>query len=80
MKDKLIKNHHKGRYYRIRNILLGAVMFVSLSTMLVVPTYIGIKEYHNSMAASEQETVAEEPIEIEEEVEETDVENQEENL
>lgn len=75
MKDKLIKNHHKGRYYKIRNILLGAVMLVSLSTMLVVPTYIGIKEYHNSMAASERDNTVEEPIEVDEEVEDTNEES-----
>lgn len=54
MKDKLTKNNHKGRYYRIRNILLGMVLFVSVSAFVVIPTYIGIKENNSSTHASEE--------------------------
>ncbi len=72
MKDKLVKNHHKGYYYIIRNIFYSLVIFLSLGAVVAIPTYISIKDI-DAKAASTQE-------EIVEEVEEDTTEKEEELL
>lgn len=40
MKDKLVKNHHKGMYYRIRKATLVILASFTFAAAIVVPTYI----------------------------------------
>ncbi|HNX15908.1 MAG TPA: hypothetical protein PKO28_00820 [Bacilli bacterium] len=45
MKDKLIKNGHKGMYYHIRRFFIGIAISASLVAAIGFPTYFLIKNY-----------------------------------
>ena len=62
MKDKLVKFHHKGMYYRFRKIGICFLAAVSLGTIVAVPTYITLRE----ITAQAQKAEAEEPELLEE--------------
>lgn len=53
MKDKLVKFHHKGGYYRTRKFFLAAVLLASISTAVAVPTYVGVSARAESPSSSE---------------------------
>lgn len=58
MKDKLVKNHHRGIYYRARAFFLFFVVFASAVTVAIVPTYIALKgtvKKEATRAVNEQE-------------------------
>lgn len=40
MKDKLVKNHHKGIYYRVRKMTLSILAGFTFAAAIIVPTYI----------------------------------------
>lgn len=42
MKDKLVKNHHKGSYYRARQFGIGFGVACALAAIVAVPTYISL--------------------------------------
>lgn len=42
MKDKLVKNHHKGSYYRARQTFIGMGISAALLAIVAVPTYISL--------------------------------------
>ena len=62
MKDKLVKYHHKGMYYRFRKIGICVLAAISLGTIVAVPTYITLRE----ITAQAQKAEAEEPELLEE--------------
>ena len=47
MKDKLVKNHHKGMYYRMRKATIFILASFTLAVAIVVPTYIHSKTNRN---------------------------------
>lgn len=47
MKDKLVKNHHKGMYYRMRKATIFILASFTLAVAIVVPTYISSKTHNN---------------------------------
>ena len=52
MKDKLIKNHHKGIYYKTRQVFVGSIIAAAGFAVVAVPTYITM----NSNAATLAQT------------------------
>lgn len=70
MKDKLVKFHHKGHYYRARKFLIAVVAVFSLGSMIAIPTYIISNSTATTASAEERENVETEEI-IEEENEST---------
>ena len=62
MKDKLVKYHHKGMYYRFRKIGICVLAAISLGTIVAVPTYITLRE----ITTQAQKAEAEEPEVLEE--------------
>ena len=50
MKDKLVKNHHRGIYYRARAFFLFFVVLASGVTVAIIPTYIALKGTNNKEA------------------------------
>lgn len=70
MKDKLVKNHHKGSYYRARQILIGGAVAFGVAALVAVPTYISINQNEQfRVKAEESEIIEEEEKEDSEEVE-----------
>ena len=55
MKDKLVKFHHKGMYYRFRKLGICFLAAVSLGTIVAVPTYITFREMNNQAQHAEEE-------------------------
>ena len=55
MKDKLVKFHHKGMYYRFRKLGICFLAVVSLGTIVAVPTYITFREITNQAQHAEEE-------------------------
>lgn len=53
MKDKLVKNNHRGIYYKTRRAILGAVISAACLAIIAVPTYISV---NNSIKASLAQT------------------------
>lgn len=45
MKDKLVKNGHKGIYYFFRRLCIGVAVSASLVAAIGFPTYVLIKKY-----------------------------------
>lgn len=43
MKDKLYKHHHKSFYFISKKVGLFSLVFLSLGTLIALPTYINIK-------------------------------------
>ena len=54
MKDKLVKFHHKGMYYRFRKLGICFLAAVSLGTIVAVPTYITFREITNQAQHAEE--------------------------
>ena len=48
MKDKLVKNHHKGMYYRMRKATLVILASFTFAAAIVVPTYISATSHRNA--------------------------------
>ena len=55
MKDKLVKFHHKGMYYRFRKLGIVFLAVISLGTIVAVPTYITFREITNQAQRAEEE-------------------------
>ena len=55
MKNKLVKNHHKGIYYKTRHFLIGSAVFVAGLAVVAIPTYITINSQINASLAKEDE-------------------------
>ena len=55
MKDKLVKFHHKGMYYRFRKLGFTLLAAVSIGTIVAVPTYITMREITNQAQHAEVE-------------------------
>lgn len=56
MKDKLIKNHHKGSYYRARQFGVGFGVACALAAIVAVPTYISLHATQVQKLNAQQET------------------------
>jgi len=56
MKDKLVKFHHKGMYYRFRKLGIVFLALVTVGTVVAVPTYITFREITNHAQHAEEET------------------------
>ena len=59
MKDKLVKNHHKGIYYRTRQILVGSAVAIGVGAMVAVPTYITINQNEQLRVKAQEVEVVE---------------------
>ena len=55
MKDKLVKFHHKGMYYRFRKLGIFFLALISIGTVVAVPTYITFREMSNQAQHAEEE-------------------------
>ena len=55
MKDKLVKFHHKGMYYRFRKLGFVFLTVISVGTIVAVPTYITMRETINQAQHAEEE-------------------------
>ena len=55
MKDKLVKFHHKGMYYRLRKLGFTLLAVISIGTIVAVPTYITMREMTNNAQHAEEE-------------------------
>ena len=55
MKDKLVKFHHKGMYYRFRKLGIVFLAVISIGTIVAVPTYITFREMNNQAQHAEEE-------------------------
>ena len=55
MKDKLVKFHHKGTYYRLRKVGFAFLALISIGTIVAVPTYITMRESFNQAQHAEEE-------------------------
>ena len=55
MKDKLVKFNHKGLYYRFRKLGIVFLAFISIGTVVAVPTYITFREITNHAQHAEEE-------------------------
>ena len=55
MKDKLVKFNHKGLYYRFRKLGIVFLAFISIGTIVAVPTYITFREITNQAQHAEEE-------------------------
>ena len=55
MKDKLVKFHHKGMYYRFRKLGIVFLALVTVGTVVAVPTYITFREITNHAQHAEEE-------------------------
>ena len=55
MKDKLVKFHHKGMYYRFRKLGIVFLALISIGTIVAVPTYITFREISNQAQHAEEE-------------------------
>ena len=56
MKDKLVKFHHKGMYYRFRKLGIVFLALVTVGTVVAVPTYITFREITNHAQHAEEES------------------------
>ncbi len=64
LKDKLVKTHHKGIYYRTRKIVIGVLCGFTLCAAIVVPTYISSVVRNNRAAGlAEEDTRSNEVVE-----------------
>ena len=55
MKDKLVKNHHYGIYYKVRNFFIAFAAVGCLGLAIAVPTYIGIQNHKEAQLLAEGE-------------------------
>lgn len=56
MKDKLVKNGHKGIYYNVRRAFLAGIISTSLFAVVGIPTYTVVKHnLNNQTLAKEKE-------------------------
>ena len=55
MKDKLVKFHHKGLYYRFRKLGIVFLGLIAVGTVVAVPTYITFREITNQAQHAEEE-------------------------
>ena len=55
MKDKLVKFNHKGMYYKFRKLGIVLLAFISVGTIVAVPTYITFREMNNQAQHAEEE-------------------------
>ena len=55
MKDKLVKFNHKGMYYKFRKLGIVLLAFISVGTIVAVPTYITFREITNQAQHAEEE-------------------------
>ena len=55
MKDKLVKFHHKGIYYKFRKLGFVLLAVISLGTIVAVPTYITMREINNQAVHAEEQ-------------------------
>lgn len=60
MKDKLIKNHHKGIYYRMKNLGITTAVVLGVGFVVAVPTYNAIKASEDLKVQAQNEEVPEE--------------------
>ena len=52
MKDKLVKNHHKGIYYKTRQVFVGSIIAAAGFAVVAVPTYITMSSNAATLAQS----------------------------
>ena len=57
MKDKLVKNHHKGMYYRMRRATIILLASFTFAAAIVVPTYIFATSQKNTATGFAAEKV-----------------------
>jgi len=63
MKDKLVKNHHKGIYFTLRKMTLVLVASATFVVAVVVPTYIVSTLSKNKKAGiAEEEPAVTQPL------------------
>ena len=55
MKDKLVKFNHRGMYYKFRKLGIVLLAFISVGTIVAVPTYITFREITNQAQHAEEE-------------------------
>ena len=65
MKDKLVKNHHRGIYYRMRKMSLFILAGFTFAAAIVVPTYINAKKSIETEKKAAREYVEVEHPEVE---------------
>ena len=56
MKDKLIKNHHKGSYYRARQFGIGFGVACALAAIVAVQTFISMDSAQVQKLNAQEET------------------------
>lgn len=55
MKDKLVKNHHKGAYYRARQAGIGLLVGCAGVCLIAVPTYFAISANEHKLNAQSED-------------------------
>ncbi len=55
MKDKLVKNHHKGIYYKSRQVFVGTIIAAAGFAVVAVPTYITMNANTATMAQTQND-------------------------
>lgn len=64
LKDKLVKTHHKGIYYRTRKIIVGVLCGFTLCAAIVIPTYISsVLRSNHTAGLAEEDTRSSEVVE-----------------
>ena len=64
LKDKLVKTHHKGIYYKTRKFVIGIICGFTFCAAIVVPTYISTTMKNNHHAGlAEEDTRSSEVVE-----------------
>lgn len=64
MKDKLVKTHHKGLYYKTRKVVIGVLCGFTFAAAIVVPTYIlSVVNKNDTAGLAEEDTRSSEATE-----------------
>ena len=64
LKDKLVKTHHKGIYYKTRKVVIGVICGFTFCAAIVVPTYIStIMKSNHQAGLAEEDTRSSEVVE-----------------
>lgn len=63
MKDKLVKYNHKGGYYRLRKFFLASLLLASISTAVVVPTYVSVSAKEDAEAQQQNSSSSDQTVE-----------------
>jgi len=70
MKDKLVKFHHKGSYYRVKKFFIAVVAVFSLGSMIAIPTYIFVNSSMQKTTKADDNVVVDQDFSNEEAKEE----------